>query len=239
MAIMISKKHLASSHIAPKPKTNSWRRHQAASTYIAMVEISYAMQISYQDEKAIVIPPELVVDGPDGTKFLRIRSTALPIVQLICGYVQIHTNHTCFWIYVYIYIYQWFQYLYKLLLRPKVEQRAYWLFLTSYHQHDLQLLCPTATVPTSHCAHQPHVVPGQVASQRIPQRCTQSSAKTQPGTMGRPWPAKWERLWNQRWACPHCRYQAYILNCYWHGHCICGEPWRQINHWLLEMEWSD
>ena len=27
MAIMISKKHLASSHIAPKPKTNSWRRH--------------------------------------------------------------------------------------------------------------------------------------------------------------------------------------------------------------------
>ena len=31
-----------------------------------MVEITYAMQISYQDEKAIVIPPELVVDGPDG-----------------------------------------------------------------------------------------------------------------------------------------------------------------------------
>ena len=50
-----------------------------------MVEINYAMQISYQDEKAIVIPPELVVDGPDGTKFLRIRSTALPIIQLICG----------------------------------------------------------------------------------------------------------------------------------------------------------
>ena len=179
MAIMISKKHLASSHIAPKPKTNSWRRHQAASTYIAMVEISYAMQISYQDEKAIVIPPELVVDGPDGTKFLKIRSTALPIVQLTCGYVQIHTNHTCFWIYAYIYIYQWFQYLYKLLLRPKVEQRACWLFLTSYHQHDSQPLCPTATVPTSHCAHQPHVVPGQVASERIPQRCTQSSAKDQ------------------------------------------------------------
>ena len=50
-----------------------------------MVEIIYAMQISYQDEKAIVIPPELVVDGPDDTKFLRIRSTALPIIQLICG----------------------------------------------------------------------------------------------------------------------------------------------------------
>ena len=101
MAIMISKKHLASSHIAPKPKTNSWRRHQAASTYIAMVEISYAMQISYQDEKAIVIPPELVVDGPDGTKFLRIRSTALPIVQLICGYVQIHNMFLDLCIYIY------------------------------------------------------------------------------------------------------------------------------------------
>ena len=85
-----------------------------------MVEISYAMQISYQDEKAIVIPPELVVDGPDGTKFLRIRSTALPIVQLICGYVQIHTNHTCFWIYVYTNGAN----IVKLFLRPKVKQRA-------------------------------------------------------------------------------------------------------------------
>ena len=138
---------------------------------------------------------------------------------------------------MYIYIYQWFQYLYKLLLRPKVEQRAYWLFLTSYHQHDLQPLCPTATVPTSHMWYQAKW-PARGSHKGAP-KAEWRTSDDPTWYNGRPWPAKWERFWNQRWTCPHCRYQAYILNCYWRGHCICGEPWHQINHWLLEMEWSD
>ena len=98
-------------------------------------------------------------------------------------------------------------------------------------------LCPPATVPTSHMWYQAKW-PAKGAHKGAPK--AQPRASHDPTWYnGRPWPAKWERFWDQRWTCPHCRYQAYILNCYWHGHCICGEPWPQINHWLLEMDWSD
>ena len=51
---------------------------------LTMVEITTRVQISFQDEKPVTIPQELVFEN-DGQKWLKLRPTAQPIIQLIQG----------------------------------------------------------------------------------------------------------------------------------------------------------
>ena len=51
---------------------------------LTMVEITTRVQISFQDEKPVTIPHELLFEH-DGQKWLKLRPTAQPIVQLIHG----------------------------------------------------------------------------------------------------------------------------------------------------------
>ena len=51
---------------------------------LTMVEITTRVQISFQGEKPVTIPQELVFEN-DGQKWLKLRPTAQPIIQLIQG----------------------------------------------------------------------------------------------------------------------------------------------------------
>ena len=51
----------------------------------AMVTIGNSVLLKYNLEAAVTIPDYLLVDGPDGHKYLRMRPSSLPIVQLLTG----------------------------------------------------------------------------------------------------------------------------------------------------------
>ena len=51
---------------------------------LTMVKITTTVQISFQGEKPVTIPQELVFED-DGQKWLKLRPTAQPIIQLIHG----------------------------------------------------------------------------------------------------------------------------------------------------------
>ena len=50
-----------------------------------MVSIGSKVTLKYNLEPAVTIPDYLLVDGPDGHKYLRLRASSLPIVQLLTG----------------------------------------------------------------------------------------------------------------------------------------------------------
>ena len=51
----------------------------------AMVSIKTSIQIEYQNEKAVVIPHDLLL-GHEGQQFLKLRPTSYPIIRLLHGH---------------------------------------------------------------------------------------------------------------------------------------------------------
>ena len=49
-----------------------------------MVEINYRVEIQFQDEKAITVPKDLIIQFK-GHTYIKLRPTSLPMVQLIHG----------------------------------------------------------------------------------------------------------------------------------------------------------